>query len=133
VKLRSRDGVEGIGFCYVGTAGARMAQAAIQDLLAPMLLGQESTRVEGLWEEMYRETLLHGRTGTVMRTISILDIALWDLNARSAELPLYRYLGCCAKDKVPAYASGGYYIDGKTPRDLGDEVAAYVRAGFRAL
>src|SRR5207248_56886 len=86
-----------------------------------------------LWEEMYRETLLHGRTGTVMRTISTLDIALWDLNARSAELPLYRYLGYWAKDKVPAYASGGYYLEGKTPHHLGEEVAAYVGAGFRAV
>lgn len=49
--------------------------------------------MEGLWDEMYREAILHGRTGIVMRAISILDIALWDLNARAAALPLYRYPG----------------------------------------
>jgi len=133
VKLRSTDGVEGIGFCYVGTAGASIAQTAIQELLAPLLLGQESHRVEGLWDEMYRETLLHGRAGTVMRAISILDIALWDLNARAAEMPLYQYLGCCSTEKVPAYASGGYYLEGKKPKHLGEEVASYVRQGFRAV
>src|SRR5678809_1596220 len=86
VKIRSTDGVEGIGFCYAGTAGGNIAQVAIEELFAPMLLGQESHRVEGLWEEMYRETILHGRAGTVMRALSILDVALWDLNARACLL-----------------------------------------------
>ena len=133
VKVQSTDGVEGIGFCYAGTAGGNIARVAIEELLAPMLLGQECHRVEALWDEMYREAMLHGRTGTVMRAISILDIALWDLNARAAGLPLYRYLGCWTVKKVPSYASGGYYLEGKTPQKLGEEVAAYVRQGFRAV
>lgn len=133
VKVRSTDGAEGIGFCYVGTAGGNIARVAIEELLGPMLLGQEWHRVEGLWDEMYREAILHGRTGAVMRAISILDIALWDLNARAAGLPLYRYLGCWTTEKVPAYASGGYYLEGKTPQNLSEEVAEYVRQGFRAV
>ena len=133
VKVRSRDGTEGIGFCYVGTSGANLAKLAIQELLAPMLVGQDSDRVEGLWEEMYREVILHGRVGTVMRALSILDIAMWDLNARSCELPLYRLLGCWSRGKVPAYASGGYYLEGKTPKQLGKEVESWVRQGFGAV
>lgn len=133
VKLRSADGAEGIGFCYVGTAGAPLAVAAVQELLAPVLLGQESTRSEGLWEEMYREAILQGRAGTVMRMLSSLDNALWDLNARSVKLPLAQYLGCWTTEKVAAYASGGYYLEGKTPAKLGDEVAGYVAAGFKAV
>jgi L-alanine-DL-glutamate epimerase-like enolase superfamily enzyme len=82
---------------------------------------------------MYQETLLQGRAGSVMRAISILDIALWDLNARAVGLPLHRYLGCRALEAVPAYASGGYYLEGKTPAKLGEEVAGYVRAGFKAV
>lgn len=133
VKVRSADGIEGIGFYYVGTAGGNIAQLTVEELLAPKLLGQDCHRVEGLWDEMYREFILQGRTGTVMRAISALDIALWDLNARAAKLPLYRYLGCWTTEKVPAYASGGYYLDGKTPDKLGEEVAGYVRQGFRAV
>jgi L-alanine-DL-glutamate epimerase-like enolase superfamily enzyme len=68
-----------------------------------------------------------------MRALSILDTAIWDLNARSAGLPLYAYLGAVVTDKVRAYASGGYYLDGKTPAMLGDELASYVAAGFRAV
>lgn len=133
VKVRSSDGAEGIGFCYAGTTGGNIVRVAIEELLAPMLLGQDSHCVEGLWDHMYRETILQGRAGSVMRAISILDIALWDLNSRAAGLPLYRHLGCWTTDKVPAYASGGYYLEGKTPRHLGEEVAAHVRNGFRAV
>lgn len=133
VKVRSTDGVEGIGFCYVGSAGGNLAKVAIAELLAPMLIGQESTRTEGLWEEMYRHAILQGRAGSVMRAISILDVAMWDLNARSARLPLHQYLGSWAKETVPAYASGGYYLDGKTPAHLAKEVAGYVRNGFKAV
>ena len=49
-------------------------------LAAPMAV---DLAVEGLWQAMYQEALLQGRAGTVMRAISILDTALWDLNARS--------------------------------------------------
>ena len=133
VKGRTEAGHEGIGFCYVGNAGGRIAQIAVQELLAPKLIGQESLRVEGLWQEMYAESLLHGRAGTVMRAISILDTAIHDVNARDAGLPLHAYLGSVATDSVPAYASGGYYLDGKTPSKLGDELASYVAAGFSAV
>jgi len=133
VRIRSDSAQAGIGFCYVGNAGGRIAQAMVAELLAPKLVGQESLRVEGLWQEMYAESLLHGRAGSAMRALSILDTALWDLNARTAGLPLYAYLGAVVTDKVPAYASGGYYLDGKTPTMLGDELASYVAAGFRAV
>jgi L-alanine-DL-glutamate epimerase-like enolase superfamily enzyme len=68
-----------------------------------------------------------------MRGVSILDTALWDLNARSAGLPLHDYLGSNERESVPAYASGGYYLDGKSPVDLGKELAGYVSQGFRAV
>jgi L-alanine-DL-glutamate epimerase-like enolase superfamily enzyme len=133
VRVRADDGHAGIGFCYVGSAGGGIAHAVVTDLLGPKLIGQESLRVEGLWQELYSEALLHGRAGTTMRALSVFDTALWDLNARSAGRPLYAYLGAVATDKVPAYASGGYYLDGKTPEMLGKELASYVKAGFKAV
>lgn len=133
VKVRSTAGVEGIGFCYVGSAGGRIAGIAVEELLAPKLIGQDSLRVEGLWQDLYAESLLQGRAGSVMRALSILDTALWDLNARSVKLPLHHFLGAVAKDRVPAYASGGYYLAGKTPKMLGQEMARYAKAGFKAV
>jgi L-alanine-DL-glutamate epimerase-like enolase superfamily enzyme len=132
VKVRA-GGQEGIGFCYAGSTGGTLVADAVGQLLAPILLGQDSLLVEGLWQRMFQESVLHGRAGSVMRAISILDCALWDLNARMANLPLYKYLGAATEGAVPAYASGGYYLSGKTPEKLGEEMAGYVKAGFRAV
>jgi L-alanine-DL-glutamate epimerase-like enolase superfamily enzyme len=132
VRVRTEDGHEGQGFCYGGSRGGVLVSSAVQILLAPLLKGKNAHDVEGLWREMYQETLLHGRAGSVMRAISILDVALWDRNARAAGLPLAQYLGG-GKATVPAYASGGYYLDGKTPARLGDEMASYVKMGFKAV
>jgi len=132
VKVRA-GGVDGIGFCYAGSSGGTLVAHAVENLLAPILLGRDSLLVEALWQRMFEDTVLQGRAGSVMRAISILDCALWDLNARAAKLPLYKYLGAAVERTVPAYASGGYYLDGKTPKKLGLEMAGYVKAGFRAV
>jgi L-alanine-DL-glutamate epimerase-like enolase superfamily enzyme len=133
VEVEGSDGFKGIGFCYVGSAGGSIFSEIVSTLLAPVLLGQDPYRVEGLWSEMYQEALLQGRAGTVLRAISALDIALWDRNARAVQLPLYRFLGAAADDSVPAYASGGYYLQGKTPEQLGQEMRGYVEQGFGAV
>ena len=52
---------------------------------------------------------------------------------RAANLPLYKYLGAAYEDTVPAYASGGYYLEGKTPEMLGEEMAGYVALGLDAV
>jgi L-alanine-DL-glutamate epimerase-like enolase superfamily enzyme len=48
-------------------------------------------------------------------------------------MPLHLFMGANVTDKVPAYASGGYYLDGKTPQMLGEELAGYVAEGFTAV
>jgi L-alanine-DL-glutamate epimerase-like enolase superfamily enzyme len=132
VELTGDDGHQGIGFCYVGSAGGRLFSEAVEGLLAPILLGEDPYRVEGLWASMYQEALLQGRAGVVVRAISALDTAIWDRNSRAANLPLYKYLGAVT-DRVPAYASGGYYLEGKTPDMLAEEMAGYVAAGYEAV
>ena len=133
VEIEGDDGAKGVGFCYAGHAAGTLVSHAVRTLFAPKLLGQDAHRVEGLWEDMYQEALLAGRLGAALRAISALDIALWDRNARAARLPLYKFLGANRVDKVPAYASGGYYLQGKTPEMLGEELKGYVRLGFRAV
>jgi L-alanine-DL-glutamate epimerase-like enolase superfamily enzyme len=124
--------VTGIGFCYPGHKGGHITAEAVADLLAPAIVGRDAHHGQGLWDAMYQEALLHGRYGSVMRGLSALDIALWDRNARAAGLSLHRYLGARV-DKVQAYASGGYYVDGKGPEGIAAEVAAYAAQGFRAV
>ncbi|MDP6389132.1 MAG: mandelate racemase/muconate lactonizing enzyme family protein [Alphaproteobacteria bacterium] len=133
VEVEADDGVKGIGFTYGGSTAGSIVTEAVRELLAPVLIGEDPFRVEGLWNEMYREALLQGRAGAVMRAISALDIALWDRNARAAGLPLYKLLGGFAVESVRGYASGGYYLDGKTPEMLGRELKGYVDLGFDAV
>lgn len=133
VKVRGEDGTEGLGYCYAVNSSGVVLANAVETLLAPVIVGQESLRVEHLWRSMYQEALLQGRAGGVMRALSAIDIALWDLNARSAGLPLYQYLGAVADDRVPAYASGGYYLKGKDDAALAQEMADHVAEGFRAV
>jgi L-alanine-DL-glutamate epimerase-like enolase superfamily enzyme len=133
VRVLSEDGAEGIGFCYAGNVGGKVVTTAVRELLAPVLVGEDPYRLEGLWQEMYQEALLHGRAGSVMRAISALDLALWDRNARVAGLPLYKYLGAFRNGAVPSYASGGYYLEDKTPHMLAEEMAGYVDLGFAAV
>jgi len=132
-RIETDDGATGIGFCYAGSSAGTLVSVAIRDLLSPLLIGQDSHSVELLWERMYQEALLQGRAGAVIRALSVLDIALWDRNARASNLPLYKYLGAYRIGSVPAYASGGYYLTGKTPQLLGEELAHYVEMGFRAV
>lgn len=133
VEVAGDDGVAGIGFCYVGSAGAALFPGVVATLLAPRLVGRDAHCVEGLWRDLVQETLLQGRAGLGMRAISAIDVALWDRNARAAGLPLYKFLGACVTGAVPAYASGGYYLPGKTPAMLADEMAGYVAQGHAAV
>jgi L-alanine-DL-glutamate epimerase-like enolase superfamily enzyme len=132
VKVISAEGVEGLGWTYAGNMAGEVSREAVVSLLGPLLVGQDPLMVEALWERQYREALLHGRSGSVMRALSALDIAIWDLNARSVGLPLWQYLGG-HKERLPCYASGGYYRPGKSVQDLADEMGSYVEAGFKAM
>ena len=133
VRVTTEDGAQGVGFCYAGHKGGAIISLAVRELLAPVVVGEDAHRVTGLWQQMYHESILHGRVGSVMRGISAVDIAIWDRNARAADLPLWRYLGGVSEGSVPAYASGGYYLDGKEPSDLAREMRGYVDLGFKAV
>lgn len=134
VRARDEGGNQGIGFCYAGNFGGTLVAQAVRTLIAPVVVGNDSQRIRGLWDAVYDEIILHGRAGSITRAHSAVDIALWDLNARSVGLPLWQYLGgATLEDSVPAYASGGYYLAGKSPDDLADEMLGYLDLGFDAV
>ena len=133
VKIVREDGVEGIGYCYIGNKAGHLGTIAVRDLLRDSVIGQDSNQVEQLWEMMFKDALLQGRRGLILRAMSAIDNALWDANAKAAGLPLYKYLGGSRTGSVPAYASGGYYYKGKTHMDLAREVESYVEMGFNAV
>ncbi|SDW32768.1 L-alanine-DL-glutamate epimerase [Amycolatopsis xylanica] len=111
VEVTDSDGRTGLGYTYAGTAGGPLTRTAVDELLAPGYLGAEADDIVGLWSRAYQETLLAGRRGAIIRALSALDIALWDLKAQRAGQPLAVLLGG-STNPLPAYASGGYYRDG---------------------
>ena len=133
VRVRTDTGAEGLGFCYGGTRGGALATLAVRELLRDCVVGRDPHLLESIWETMYREALLQGRRGAVIRAIGAIDQALWDAVSREADLPLHRYLGGYREETVPAYASGGYYAENKTPDDLAREVSEYIDLGFDAV
>ena len=106
----------------------------VEERLKDLLVGEDPFQTEWLWNRMYSAegTLTYGRRGIAIRAISAVDIALWDLKGKALKMPVCRLLGGC-RTRVPAYASGGYYEEGKTVDDLADEATAYVKQGFKAV
>jgi L-alanine-DL-glutamate epimerase-like enolase superfamily enzyme len=81
---------------------------------------------------MFQRSRQHGRRGIIMHAISGIDVALWDLAGKVANLPLYRLLGAY-RDRVEAYASGGFYQEGKDVAALAEEAGSYMSQGYRAM
>jgi L-alanine-DL-glutamate epimerase-like enolase superfamily enzyme len=130
VRLNDADGAEGLGYTYAVNSGAAVFPALIETYLTPLLLGAEADRIEQLWQEMWWKLHYAGRGGHAVAAISAVDIALWDLLARRARLPLWRLLGGF-DPLVPCYAGG---IDLDFPIEALLVQADHFQAqGFRAI
>jgi D-arabinonate dehydratase len=130
VELGTNDGEVGIGESAIYGGPGSVVETMIHDELAPRILWEDPTRPEWLWQVMTGRSHQHGDGGVLPAAISGLDIAMWDLMARKANLPLYRLLGGY-RDEVRAYASAGFYAEGKDADGLAEEARRYVEAGFR--
>jgi L-alanine-DL-glutamate epimerase-like enolase superfamily enzyme len=129
VEVETDGGITGIGEAGVGGGGARQV---IESHLRPMLIGADPLMIEALWQRMFADTRHFGRRGIVMNALSGIDIALWDIAGKVAKLPLYRLFGACC-DRVEAYASGGFYQEGKGIDDLAGEAEGYRARGFKGM
>lgn len=131
VYVQTDEGHEGLGYT-LGYGGAEVISNAVETVLKPLLVGEDPRDTERLWREMFDGTVQIGRKGVMLRAISIIDIALWDIKAKDADQPLYKFLGANA-ESVPAYASGGYYRDDKDLDDLRTEMERYVERGHEIV
>ena len=104
---------------------------AMIDEMADLVIGRDAGHIAGFWARAWRDINFLGHKGVPVVGISALDGALWDLFGKSAGLPLYRILGG-ASDRVPAYHSGGLWLD-RTTDELVAEAGRFVEAGFRAM
>ncbi len=130
LRLRDADGVEGVGYTFtVGRNGAAI-EAILSREMPEIFLGQEADHIERLWHKGWWALHYGGRGGPTVLAISAFDMALWDLKAKRAGLPLWNLLGGF-DPKVPCYA-GGIDLDlplEKLLRQTDDNLAK----GFRAI
>jgi L-alanine-DL-glutamate epimerase-like enolase superfamily enzyme len=110
VRVQTRSGRVGWGeaFSYVCR---RAVAAAVRDMVAPLAIGREPDDVVAITDEAQRRLHLFGRYGITMFAISGLDIALWDLKAQAAGVPLHGMFGASHRQRVQAYASLVRYGD----------------------
>jgi L-alanine-DL-glutamate epimerase-like enolase superfamily enzyme len=104
VRIDTDAGVSGWGEGF----GHRIwpaTRAAIDTLIGPMCVGRDATAINALIDDLQRNLHGVGRNGPAMYALSAIDIALWDIAGKVAQLPLYRLLGGSTRQDLPAYAS----------------------------
>lgn len=110
VAMETDAGAVGSGYCFAFGARRARALAALVEDLVPLYEGRDPCAVRAHFAQAWRAINFLGHCGAVMMALSALDTACWDLAARAAGLPLYRYLGG-ARRLVPTYASEGLWVD----------------------
>ena len=126
VLIETDEGITGVGL----GSGGDIWRGTIKRL-APALIGEDPINVERLWHKMWVPKLI-GRRGLTTRAISSIDIGLWDIRGKTANMPLYKMLGGF-RDGIPTYIAGGYYEEGKGLKELAEEMEANVRMGALAV
>ena len=144
VTITTDEGLQGFGEAKaaVGSAGVCAAiVTCVRHELKPILVGQDARQISRLWECMYNGTRDHyalargrafpilGRRGLTISAMSGVDMALWDLLGKSLNTPVVQLLGGATRERMPAYASGGWADVEK----IGDQVKGYVARGFNAV
>jgi L-alanine-DL-glutamate epimerase-like enolase superfamily enzyme len=130
IRLRDSEGAEGVGYTYtVGRNGGSVADILRREI-PELIESQEADDTEAIWQRVWWALHYGGRGGPSVLALSALDIALWDLKARRANLPLWRLLGGFDR-RVPCYA-GGIDLD-LSIEDLLKQTDDNLGKGFRAI
>lgn len=131
VRVETDEGLTGYGEAHPGRSPGAVT-ALVNATLNPMLAGMDACDVVGVWSRVHRMQLSsHGLGAGAALALSGIDLALWDIRAKAAGMPLYRLLGGSRK-RLPAYA-GGISLGFQPPEQLAEEARGYVAAGYRAL
>jgi L-alanine-DL-glutamate epimerase-like enolase superfamily enzyme len=130
VKITAEDGTVGWGEGHA-PLGPRATVAVVEDVLRPLLLGEDPLAIEMLWERMYGSMRLRGHiAGYLLEAIAGVDIALWDLAGKLVGLPVYRLLGGPFTTTLPCYASG---VPGATVEARAASAERFIAAGYTAM
>jgi len=127
IKIETSEGLTGLGLSWSYLQADSIGRG-ITEHYRPLLVGRNPLNNEDLWERMWLDGI--GRRGIAVRILSAIDVALWDIKAKYAGMPLYRLLGGHTKS-VAAYISLGYY--GQKITEVIDSLKKGVAEGTRAI
>lgn len=127
VEVETDAGITGVGH---GNWATGAIKTIIDETLSKLIVGENPTERERLWDMMYRATIPFGRKGAAIEAISAVDVALWDIAGKEAGKPVYELLGGPTTDEIPAYASNLHPVDHD---QLASEAQDYVERGFDAM
>lgn len=99
VRIHTDEGITGLGETWFGTA---TVEADLHDRIAPLILGQDPSRIEYLGRKMRPYVGFFG-TSAEIRALSAVDVALWDIAGKTSGKPLYELLGGKTRDRVQLY------------------------------
>ena len=129
VRVETDAGVVGWGEAFSYSC-RRAVAAAVRDMIAPIAVGREVSELAAIHAEIQKRLHIFGRFGITAFALSGLDIALWDLAAKSAGKPLHALLGGARRERIACYASLLRYADTKL---LSQYCGKALDDGFRAI
>lgn len=127
LKIETKDGLSGVGDATLN--GRELAVASyLNDHVIPCLIGRDAHRIEDIWQYFYRGA--YWRRGPVtMSAIAAVDMALWDIKAKLAGMPLYQLLGGASRESVMVYG----HANGETIEDTIAAAKDYIALGYKAV
>jgi mannonate dehydratase len=123
--ITSEPGLYGLG-CATFTQRFRAVHAALEHHIKPFLIGRDVSRIEEHWQMM----MVNGywRNGPVLNNaISGIDMALWDIKGKLANMPVYQLLGGKVREAAAVYT----HADGSDPQQVIDEAQRHIDEGYR--
>ncbi|MBP6814415.1 MAG: mandelate racemase/muconate lactonizing enzyme family protein [Burkholderiaceae bacterium] len=131
VKVETDAGLTGYGEAHPGRSPGAVV-SLINNTLNPLIAGMDASDVVGVFARVNRMQLSsHGLGAGAALAVSGIDMALWDIRGKAANMPLYQMLGGSRK-RIPAYA-GGISMGFQEPASLLDEAREYVERGYKAV
>jgi len=127
LKIYTDEGLYGVGDATLN--GRELTVASyLKDHIVPMLTGRDPHQIEDIWQFLYRGA--YWRKGPVtMTAISAVDMALWDIKAKAANMPLYQLLGGKSRSGVMVYG----HANGDSIEETVDEVGKFLNDGYLAV
>lgn len=123
--LTDQDGLYGYG-CATFTQRADLVVPAIEKYLKPFIIGMNADRIDDIWQACYNSSYWRN-SGVLNNAISGVDMALWDIKGRQANMPVYQLLGGKCREAADCYGHAG----GVEFSEIIDSAKRFIDRGFR--